>query len=164
MKQLFQSILLLILLFIDVSQSFHHKPHFIILPGFFNDQIDYINPLNKGRSSFHCLVMSYNFLFIVAPITEQNIIILKKKILGTEFGIVQSLTSRGFSVDVVPIQRIEWLNILRAVFSKNFWTNSCKPSQLFEFYFKAVDESVRLTVEKNKKPVTLIGHSAGGEN
>ena len=81
---------------------------------------------------------------------------------GTEFGFVNSLTSRGFEVDVVPIKRLQWLNILWAVASVDFWKSTCKPSQLFSFYFNAVDKSVREIKEKSSQPIILLGHSAGG--
>ena len=81
---------------------------------------------------------------------------------GTEFSFVNSLTSRGFQVNVVPIQRYEWLKILLALFSKDFWASSCKPSGLFNFYFDAVDKSVREMHVQSKQPIILIGHSAGG--
>jgi pimeloyl-ACP methyl ester carboxylesterase len=81
---------------------------------------------------------------------------------GTGFGFVNSLTSRGFEVDVVPIKRVQWLNILSAVASVDFWKSTCKPSNLFSFYFKAVDKSVREMNERSPQPIILLGHSAGG--
>lgn len=81
---------------------------------------------------------------------------------GVEFSFVNFLTLRGYEVDVVPIQRLQWLNILRAIVSKDFWTSTCKPEFLFDFYFRAVDESVRNLNAKSVEPIILIGHSAGG--
>jgi hypothetical protein len=81
---------------------------------------------------------------------------------GSQFGFVTSLESRGYQVDVVPIQRLQWLNILWSIFSKDFFLSTCKPAALFGFYFKAVDKSVRDMNESCRQPIILIGHSAGG--
>lgn len=117
-----------LLIFFHSNYGFEIRPRFLILPGFGNDAIDYINPLKRGIN----------------------------------FGIVQSLSKRGYDVDVVPIQRYQWLNILSGLFSPGFWKNSCKPQDLFGFYFTAVDDSVREIKGNSDQPLILIGHSAGG--
>lgn len=82
---------------------------------------------------------------------------------GFEGSIKNSLQSRGIEhVSIVPIKRSQWLNIARAVFTLDFWKNECKPCNLFDFYFKEVDRTVRDLQKKHQKPVVLIGHSAGG--
>ena len=81
---------------------------------------------------------------------------------GSQYGFVTSLESRGYEVDVVPIQRLQWLNILWSIFSKDFFLSTCKPAALFGFYFKAVDKSVRDMIGTRSQPIILIGHSAGG--
>ena len=118
----------LLLLLVSFNDGFVAKPRFLILPGFGNDAVDYLNPLQRGL----------------------------------EYGFVNSLTSRGYEVDVVPIQRYEWLKILLAVFSGDFWAGTCKPSGLFNFYFQAVDKSVRDMNIRESQPIILVGHSAGG--
>lgn len=101
--------------------------------------------------------------FLILPGFGNDAIDYKNPIQrGIQFSFVNSLTSRGFEVDVVPIQRYEWLKILFALFSKDFWASSCRPSGLFKFYFSAVDKSVRDMHERKNQPIILIGHSAGG--
>jgi hypothetical protein len=117
-----------LLILLHSNYGFEIRPRFLILPGFGNDAIDYVNPLKRGLN----------------------------------FGIVQSLSKRGYDVDVVPIQRYQWLNILSGLFSPDFWKSSCKPQDLFEFYFRAVDDSVREIKGNSDQPLILIGHSAGG--
>lgn len=48
------------------------------------------------------------------------------------------------------------------LFLKGFWDYTCKPEELYQFYLKAVDETVRKVSAKEQKPCILIGHSAGG--
>jgi hypothetical protein len=127
-KKLLTTLSFYFFLFITSNLGFEIRPRFLILPGFGNDAIDYINPLKRGLN----------------------------------FGIVQSLSNRGYDVDVVPIQRYQWLNILSGIFSPEFWKGSCTPQGLFEFYFRAVDDSVREIKGNSDQPLILIGHSAGG--
>jgi len=100
----------------------------VILPGFGNDCIDYINPLNKGST----------------------------------FSIKTALEKRGCSVTVLPIKRASWLNIAKGAFDKKFWSYECRPEELYNFYMKQVDSTIREVVDKEKSPVIVIGHSAGG--
>lgn len=82
---------------------------------------------------------------------------------GYEGSLKASLESRGIeNVEIVNIKRTAWLNIARAIFSLEFWRNECKPENLFEFYFREVDQTVKALQEKHSKPVILVGHSAGG--
>ena len=102
---------------------------YIILPGFGNDQIDYINPLQRGE----------------------------------EQGALSLLRKRGIDTSVVPIQRREWLNIARGVFTREFWSNECRAETLFKFYCDSVVETVEVTSKRNGgNPIVLVGHSAGG--
>eukprot|EP01041_Mallomonas_annulata_P011419 gene11419-23891_t len=102
--------------------------NFVILPGFGNDMMDYIDPP-------------------IEPKVE---------------GMVSCLAKRGISATVVPISRPQWLNIAKGVFSLDFWRGVSKPEDLFSFYYKAVDETVRDVVNRTNNPVVLVGHSAGG--
>lgn len=82
---------------------------------------------------------------------------------GEEFSLKQSLISEGVEcVDVVPIQRRDWLNVAKGIFLPDFWKSQCTPDQLFNFYFDAVDAKVTKLREETGKPVVLLCHSAGG--
>lgn len=75
---------------------------------------------------------------------------------------VSNLSNCGVSCKVVPINRPEWLNIARGVFSPRFWRNQCLPDELFEFYYSKVDDIIRDEVKQHGEPVVLLCHSAGG--
>eukprot|EP00607_Mallomonas_marina_P008158 CAMPEP_0182425192 /NCGR_PEP_ID=MMETSP1167-20130531/11542_1 /TAXON_ID=2988 /ORGANISM="Mallomonas Sp, Strain CCMP3275" /LENGTH=267 /DNA_ID=CAMNT_0024605645 /DNA_START=184 /DNA_END=984 /DNA_ORIENTATION=- len=77
-------------------------------------------------------------------------------------GFLSCLERRGVTASIVPIQRKQWLNIAKGIFDPSFWTCTCTPNRLFDFYFQAVDAAVREAVERTEGPVILIGHSAGG--
>lgn len=108
-----------------------HLSHYpvLILPGFGNDAIDYVNPGDRGyHESFQ-----------------------------------HSLHLKGLSnIEVLPIKRYEWLNILKGLFLLSFWRCECQPSELFQFYFKAVQQKVRDMERISGRPVLLVAHSAGG--
>jgi hypothetical protein len=109
----------LVLVFFAIS-SFTSAFRAVILPGFGNAQVDYIN-------------------------------------------FVSILEKKGIIANVVDIDRYEWLNIAKGLFSPRFWTNECIPDDLFKFYFKKVNDTVIHTVkENNNEPVVLLCHSAGG--
>lgn len=66
-------------------------------------------------------------------------------------------------VDVVNIQRYEWLNILKTLFHSNYWNYECTPQEMFDWYLQKSKKTLLNSIEKNNgKPVILCGHSAGG--
>jgi len=76
---------------------------------------------------------------------------------------VSILKAQGVkNVYVVPIMRPQWLLIVLGIFTADFWQSSCRPLQLFGFYCKSVDETVRLAQLETGKSAILVGHSAGG--
>lgn len=105
------------------------RPRFLLLPGFGNDQIDYVNPLKQG----------------------------------TDLGFATQLRRRGYEVEVVPIARTDWLKIALALGTKEFYSSTCRPEQLFNFYFRSTDKVLQSMMEQDdSQPVILCGHSAGG--
>ena len=69
----------------------------------------------------------------------------------------------GISVDVVPIERWEWLKTCRAMFGLNYWKYQCEPYEMFDWYLQKSKKTLFDSMEKNNnKPVILCGHSAGG--
>eukprot|EP00285_Hemiselmis_virescens_P019406 CAMPEP_0173406386 /NCGR_PEP_ID=MMETSP1356-20130122/64498_1 /TAXON_ID=77927 ORGANISM="Hemiselmis virescens, Strain PCC157" /NCGR_SAMPLE_ID=MMETSP1356 /ASSEMBLY_ACC=CAM_ASM_000847 /LENGTH=77 /DNA_ID=CAMNT_0014367371 /DNA_START=81 /DNA_END=310 /DNA_ORIENTATION=- len=69
------------------SEQSAARPVFVVLPGFGNAAVDYVNPFGQGE----------------------------------ELSLKNSLTKRGIEVEVMPLDRIEWLNVLRGIFSLSFW-------------------------------------------
>jgi len=67
------------------------------------------------------------------------------------------------AVDVVPIERWEWLKTTRAMFGLNYWNYQCEPYEMFDWYLQKSKKTLFDSVAKNNgKPVILCGHSAGG--
>lgn len=69
----------------------------------------------------------------------------------------------GIEVDSVPIERWEWLSVLKGVATKEYWNYECTPTTLFDWYLKKASRAVKESVKRNHgRPVVLCGHSAGG--
>ena len=69
----------------------------------------------------------------------------------------------GISVDVVPIERWEWLKTTQSMFGLNYWKYQCEPYEMFDWYLQKSKKTLFDSVTKNNgKPVILCGHSAGG--
>eukprot|EP01031_Cornospumella_fuschlensis_P034372 gene34374-41604_t len=66
------------------------------------------------------------------------------------------------NVEVVPIRRKDWMNLVPAVSWPCFWKSSCTPIDLYRFYIEKVHERVLHLHLRTGKPVVLVGHSAGG--
>ena len=72
-------------------------------------------------------------------------------------------TKYAIGVDSVPIQRWEWLSIVKGVTMKEYWNYECTPKTLFDWYLKKATGVVKDSVKRNNgNPVILCGHSAGG--
>ena len=66
-------------------------------------------------------------------------------------------------VDIVDIQRWEWLKITKGIINPNYWNYDCMPNELFDWYLEKTKKTLFSSLEKNKnRPVILCGHSAGG--
>ena len=66
-------------------------------------------------------------------------------------------------VDIVNIQRYEWLNVLKTIVHPNYWNYECTPQDMFDWYLQESKKTLLNSIEKNNgKPVILCGHSAGG--
>ena len=69
----------------------------------------------------------------------------------------------GISVDVIPIERWEWLKTTRALIGLNYWNYQCEPYEMFDWYLQKSKKTLLDSVAKNNgKPIILCGHSAGG--
>lgn len=77
--------------------------------------------------------------------------------------LIQSMQQHGLQhVDVVELNRLDWLRITTSAARSCFWTGECRPSELFMFYMKKVHNKVMELRRTTGKPVVLVGHSAGG--
>ena len=81
---------------------------------------------------------------------------------GEEYGFIKALTNRGINTYVVPIERYDWLQIGKGLFDPSYYSYSCLPNKLFQFYFDKTHIAIcNIIRETGQKPI-LIGHSAGG--
>ena len=81
--------------------------------------------------------------------------------LPEETGLAAALGRRGFRVEVVPVARGDWLQVLtRGARDPDFllFEKARRTSPAFRWYADKVSE----TLGKVDGPVLLVGHSAGG--
>lgn len=77
--------------------------------------------------------------------------------------IVNNCKKKSISVDVVPIERWNWLYLCKGFFNANYWNRRMRPDELFDWYLDKAKNTVEKSVQKNNgKPIVLCGHSAGG--
>jgi len=88
-----------------------------------------------------------------------------------EVGLVAALQRRGINlVEVVPIDRSNWLKVLRGVLDINFLKGDAQPDgPAFDWYLQLARSTVERAVEARQQDVSgvdarvvLLGHSAGG--
>lgn len=88
-----------------------------------------------------------------------------------EVGLAAALQRRGVNlVEVVPIDRSNWLNVLRGVLDINFLKGDAQPDgPAFDWYLQLARATVEGAVEALQQEssdidarVVLLGHSAGG--
>ena len=66
-------------------------------------------------------------------------------------------------LDIVEIQRWEWLKVTKGIMNPNYWNYNCMPNELFDWYLEKTKNTLFSSFEKNEHyPVILCGHSAGG--
>ena len=84
--------------------------------------------------------------------------------------LASALTSRGWDVEVVELERKDWAKILRAVFSKGFWdTRKGTTEPGYTWYLEKIDAAVVKAVARHANAgngetcqVDIVAHSAGG--
>ena len=102
-------------------------PSVVILPGFGNAAVDYLNPFGAGE----------------------------------ETSISYALQKRGFSVTVMPLQRSQWFNVLRGLFTFSFWLGKVTPYEpSYGWYVQMARDTIASVA--NDSGVIVVGHSAGG--
>lgn len=80
-----------------------------------------------------------------------------------EASLTTALRSRGFTVRVLPVERKDWINVARALFSPAFYAGTCTSAQGYGWYEERVAAAVEeASAEAGGAQVTLVGHSAGG--
>lgn len=72
----------------------------------------------------------------------------------------QSLTTRGWNVDVLQMERLDWLQVFtKGILDLKFWKGDAAPNRpAFSWYLDRVEKAIRDSEEK----VIIVAHSAGG--
>lgn len=74
-----------------------------------------------------------------------------------------NMETRGCIADVVPLARIQWLGVLKGLFTLEWYKRECQPAILFDFYFKEVKAKINeIHLKHPKSKIILLCHSAGG--
>ncbi|EKX45813.1 hypothetical protein GUITHDRAFT_86917 [Guillardia theta CCMP2712] len=83
---------------------------------------------------------------------------------GFEQSITCALEKRGHQVQVMPLKRAQWLNVLWGIFTLSFWLGKSSPYEPgYGWYVNMARREISRAYEaSNKTPVVVIGHSAGG--
>ncbi|KAJ9531424.1 hypothetical protein QJQ45_006860 [Haematococcus lacustris] len=74
-----------------------------------------------------------------------------------------NLRSRGWAVHVVRLERSDWFQVARALFTLKFWSSQLSTEPGYTWYLDRVQEAVQLALQASgAQQVDLVGHSAGG--
>jgi pimeloyl-ACP methyl ester carboxylesterase len=80
-----------------------------------------------------------------------------------EASLAAALTSRGYSVHVLPMERKDWFSVAGGLFSPKFYSGTCTTDEGYGWYLRRVDDELRRVREATGcERVALCGHSAGG--
>lgn len=137
--------------------------------------LDMLCQLNSCPSAVTDEVQPYSLRFdkVFAPPCALPIVILPgfgnnssdylQPFLDRTVAIATHLRERGFSVYVLPVERLDWLNVGKMIFSSSFYTTKCTTEQGYSWYLQRVSETInRACMETGCDQVHLVGHSAGG--
>mmetsp|Transcript_6225 Transcript_6225/g.8507 ORF Transcript_6225/g.8507 Transcript_6225/m.8507 type:complete len:329 (+) Transcript_6225:33-1019(+) len=119
------------------------------------------------------LQMSWGFLETFRPKQKETPADLKKKpilICPAQFCVaedyaemIEELEQRGHSAYVADIGRSDWLKIVPATFTADYWTGALKPQNCLQFFFEGIEKTMDQIKEENPgQQVHIIGHSIGG--
>jgi len=76
---------------------------------------------------------------------------------------VNELQARGHPVLVAPLQFTDWLRLIPASLTKEYWTCELSPDVALPFYYEAIDKGVaELQAMYPGKKIQLVAHSIGG--
>tara|TARA_E500000178_G_scaffold345757_1_gene396178 strand:- start:150 stop:983 length:834 start_codon:yes stop_codon:yes gene_type:complete len=76
---------------------------------------------------------------------------------------VTNCNKYNIQVDVVNIERWEWLKIMKNLFNANYWNYKCTPQEMFDWYLQKSKKTLMSSYQQNNnQPVIVCGHSAGG--
>lgn len=78
-----------------------------------------------------------------------------------ETSISYALEQRGFKVKIMPLERGQWFNVLRGLFTLSFWLGTVTPYEpSYGWYVQRARDTIADAAKENG--VIVCGHSAGG--
>eukprot|EP00741_Cyanophora_paradoxa_P008720 tig00001373_g8442.t1 len=72
------------------------------------------------------------------------------------------LRARGAPAYVLPVSRLDWLRNARGLLQRDWWAGRLRPLPILAWYVERVAAAVEEARAAHGRPVTLLGHSAGG--
>jgi hypothetical protein len=97
---------------------------------------------------------------------RKNPVVVCPAQLGTErdyADLTDALRERGHPVVVAPLRFTDWLRLIPAALSAEYWRGELSPEVALPFYYEALDAAIeRAQSEFGGRPVHLVGHSIGG--
>ena len=77
--------------------------------------------------------------------------------------LVDELQARGHPTVVAPLAFTDWLRLIPASLTKEYWTGELSPDVALPFYYEALDKATAQLAEQYPgKKVQLVAHSIGG--
>lgn len=135
------------------------RPPTLILPGFGNDSNDYDagEPPSMGPTTGVADKVARDASLVLGQDAQDSADDTHDP------GLMSRLKRRGFdSVQILPVQRPEWLRILGGLLDSDFRAGKAPPETAFGWYLARVDEEVERIHAATGERVLLLGHSAGG--
>uniref|UniRef100_A0A7S2UYV4 GPI inositol-deacylase n=1 Tax=Fibrocapsa japonica TaxID=94617 RepID=A0A7S2UYV4_9STRA len=75
----------------------------------------------------------------------------------------QDLERRGHRAYVAELSRADWLRIVPATLTADYWRGTLKPKECLGFFFEGVEKALRKVQEENPgSQIHAVGHSIGG--
>ena len=102
-----------------------------------------------------------------APELSEDPVIVCPAQFGTEGDyaeLIDALRARGHPVFIAPLQFTDWLRLIPASLTKEYWTGELRPETALPFYFEALDTAVAAVRAEcgAERKIHLVAHSIGG--
>lgn len=77
--------------------------------------------------------------------------------------LTRNLEERGHPTSVVPLKFTDWLRLIPASLTPEYWQGNLRAEVALPFYFEALDKAVdEMRAAHPGKPIQLVAHSIGG--
>lgn len=76
--------------------------------------------------------------------------------------LVRLLEARGHPTYVAPLVRRDWLRLLPASLTAEYWKGELEPDTALHFYYEALEKASERVWRDHGAPAQIVGHSIGG--